>query len=76
MRKANYWTRLVYNGVVIGIWPAAALAYIVTFYVSHRPLVSVFLSAFLLGLMIFIPAIALLYHKLVIPRRHRKPQRR
>jgi hypothetical protein len=41
MRKANYWGTLFYNGFVIGIWPAAALAYILTYYVFRIPLLLV-----------------------------------
>ena len=77
MRKANYWGRLFYNGVVIGVWPAAALAYILTIYVIHPPQFIVFVATFVLGMIVFVPAIMLLYHKLVVPRRRKaQPQRR
>jgi hypothetical protein len=75
MRKTNYWGTLFYNGVVIGIWPAAALAYILTFDVLHLPYLIVFAAIFALGWVVFVLAIMLLYHKLIVPRRRRKPQR-
>lgn len=69
MRKTTYWTRLVYNGVVLGIWPAGALAFISA---KYAPNIVVFLAILIFSWAIFMLAFVGLYHYVIVPRRRRR----
>ncbi len=71
MREARYWLTLFYNGVVIGIWPSAAAAYVMVTYL-HSTLS--FVPAFAVCMWFCIPIIVCLYHFLIVPRRKRRKQ--
>ncbi len=69
MRQASYWATLFYNGVVLGIWPSAAAAYVMVTFL-HSPLS--FLAAFAVSMWFCVPLIMCLYHVVIVPRRKRR----
>ncbi len=60
MYKANYWLTVAYNGIVIGIWPAAGLAFLLTNILGGG--LGVFLPLLLGFLAIFAFGIGWIYH--------------
>ncbi len=66
---ANYWVTLFYNGVVIGIWPAAAIAYILPF---RQHSLAGFVTTLYFAMCVLVPSVMWLYHKVIWPRRTRR----
>lgn len=69
MLKANYWASLFFNGIVLGIYPAAALAMIVSHYPLDHGTAEAFITVFVINLLGFVLIIMCLYHYIIVPRR-------
>jgi hypothetical protein len=67
--RVNYWVTLFFNGVVVGIWPAAAVAAALAAFLHN---LSSFIAFFLVCMVLFVPGIMWLYHAAIWPRRKRR----
>jgi hypothetical protein len=67
MYKANYWLTVAYNGLVIGIWPAAGLAFLLTSILGMGQ--GLFLPLLLGLLAVFALCIGWIYHTRIWRRR-------
>lgn len=70
----NYWLTAFYNGVVVGIWPAAAIAFITA---GVLRTLSIFPMVFLGCMAFWVPVIMWMYHTEIWPmrrQRQRQPQ--
>jgi hypothetical protein len=67
----NYWLALIYDGVALGIWPGAALAFLVTHLVFSSDRVALFIVTFIGFTAIMAVLVMISLHFLVWRRRAR-----